>query len=102
VRREPRLSKVWSRLKAGIVADVPADLDACETCREVDCTEERWLTCPARLAVAAERRREMEAARVASSEGTVGLPDTARGLLGAGRGRKQPSARQGRKHARSR
>ena len=50
--------KFWNRLKAGIVADVPPSLDACETCREVDCTQERWSTCVTRLAVEAERLKE--------------------------------------------
>jgi hypothetical protein len=52
--RERKLGKLLGRIKAGIVADVPPSLDACESCREVDCTEERWRTCPNRLQREAE------------------------------------------------
>jgi hypothetical protein len=56
--RETWFGKLWKRLKGGIVADVPPSLDACETCREVDCTQERWSTCPPRLEVEAIRLKE--------------------------------------------
>jgi hypothetical protein len=57
-RRETWFGKLWKRVKAGVVTDVPPSLDACESCREVDCPQERWLTCPTRLAVEAERLKE--------------------------------------------
>ena len=41
--------KFWTRLGAGVVQDVPPALEECETCREVDCTQERWLKCERRL-----------------------------------------------------
>jgi|GEM_PF-6624873 len=41
--------KFWTRLGAGVVQDVPPALEECETCREVDCTQERWLNCERRL-----------------------------------------------------
>jgi hypothetical protein len=62
--RERKLGKLWGRLKAGIVADVPPSLDACETCREVDCTEERWRTCRNRL----EREAELLGALAGKAE----------------------------------
>jgi len=47
--------RLWTRLKAGVIRDVPASLEECEACREVNCTQERWLTCARRLAAEAER-----------------------------------------------
>ena len=56
--RETWIGKLWNRLKGGIVADVPPNLDACESCRDLDCTQERWATCANRLAVEAKRLKE--------------------------------------------
>jgi hypothetical protein len=78
--RETNLGKLWGRIKAGIVADVPPSLDACETCREVDCTEERWLTCPNRL----EREAELLGALAGKAEGEEpGREASDRGASGA-------------------
>jgi hypothetical protein len=49
MRSESRFGKFWTRLRAGVVLDVPPSLEECEACREVDCTQERWLTCERRL-----------------------------------------------------
>lgn len=46
--------RLWSRLGASVVQDVPPGLEECESCREVNCTQERWLTCARRLAAMAE------------------------------------------------
>jgi hypothetical protein len=48
--------RFWTRIRAEVVQDVPPSLEECESCREVDCTQERWLTCARRLAAEAERR----------------------------------------------
>lgn len=47
------LGKFWKRLSTGVVQDVPAHLDECEDCREIDCTQERWESCERRLATEA-------------------------------------------------
>jgi hypothetical protein len=43
------LASAWRRLCAGVVQDVPLDLDRCESCRETCCSQERWLRCELRL-----------------------------------------------------
>jgi hypothetical protein len=48
------LSNWWRRLCSSIVQDLPLGLDYCESCREIDCSPERWEHCAARLAYAAE------------------------------------------------
>jgi hypothetical protein len=53
MRSENWLGRFWSRLHAGMVQDVPPSLEECETCREVDCTQERWEACERRLATEA-------------------------------------------------
>ena len=53
MRSDSWFGKFWSRLREGVVQDVPPSLEECEACREVDCTQERWLTCERRLAVEA-------------------------------------------------
>jgi hypothetical protein len=52
--------KFWTRLKAEVIQDVPASLEACEACRDVTCTQERWSTCARRLAAEAEQSRAGE------------------------------------------
>jgi hypothetical protein len=47
--------RVWTRLKSGVIQDVPPSLEECELCREANCTQERWLTCARRLATTAEQ-----------------------------------------------
>lgn len=37
------------RISRAIVDDVPPDLDACETCREIECTQSHWEGCEQRL-----------------------------------------------------
>jgi hypothetical protein len=50
MRSDSWFGRLWTRLKDGILQDVPASLQECEVCREVNCTQERWLTCARRLA----------------------------------------------------
>lgn len=46
--------RFWTRVKAEVILDARASLEECESCREVNCTQERWLTCARRLAAEAE------------------------------------------------
>lgn len=39
------LARLWSTLVAAIIQDTPATLNACESCRETDCTDRRWQRC---------------------------------------------------------
>lgn len=39
------LTRLWSTLTAAIIQDTPATLNACESCRETDCTDRRWQCC---------------------------------------------------------
>lgn len=49
------LQGLLKKIKAYFVADVPAELAACEfDCRETDCNDEEWETCPKRLQKAEE------------------------------------------------
>ena len=47
--------RFWTRLKSEVIQDVPSSLEECESCREANCTQERWLTCARRLAAEAEQ-----------------------------------------------
>ncbi len=55
---ESRFGRFWARLWSGVVADLPASLEECESCRVVDCTQERWLRCERRLIGEANRLAE--------------------------------------------
>jgi hypothetical protein len=46
-------SKMLAGIWSGVVRDVPPSLEACEACRELNCTEKRWLSCVERLAAEA-------------------------------------------------
>ena len=48
------IGRFWTRLRAEVVQDVPPSLQECEACRELECTQERWLSCARRLAAEAE------------------------------------------------
>ena len=43
--------RMFQRLSRLIIEDVPPEIDACETCRETECTEERFETCENRIKV---------------------------------------------------
>ncbi len=47
------LGKLWTRLWSGVIEDVPASLEECESCRELHCTQERWENCEKRIATEA-------------------------------------------------
>ena len=55
--------KLWTRFRAGVVQDVPPGLEECEACRELECTQERWLNC--------EKRLETEAAQLCDAKATL-------------------------------
>ncbi len=81
-----KLRSFWKRVADGVVQDVPPDLDACETCRELECTQERWESCEPRLAAA-------KAAALAASTGDPSASKTASGtapLAGQDAGRSGP------------
>ncbi len=46
--------KFLTRIGSSVVKDVPASLEACESCREETCTQQRWLSCAKRLAAEAQ------------------------------------------------
>jgi len=48
-----------------IVADCPAEIDACETCRVLDCGQGKWESCERRL----QRMRELTGATAAAEKG---------------------------------
>jgi len=47
------------------VADCPAEIDACETCRVLDCGQGKWESCERRL----QRMRELTGAAAAAEKG---------------------------------
>lgn len=55
VRAKLERRSIWSRVIRWFVTDVPAELDECERCREVDCDHERAEQCPRHLAALAHR-----------------------------------------------
>jgi hypothetical protein len=55
MRPETWFGRIWARLKSEVIQDVPPSLAECESCREADCTQARWLTCARRLAAEAEQ-----------------------------------------------
>ena len=44
-----KISNILHLIKKGLVADIPSEYQACESCREIDCTSERFNSCPNRL-----------------------------------------------------
>ena len=54
MRSNSWFGRLWTRVKAGVIQDVPPSLEECESCREVNCTQARWRTCARRLAAEAE------------------------------------------------
>ena len=39
------VSQFFKAVRLAIVADVPPELQACEACRETNCTQERYAAC---------------------------------------------------------
>ena len=72
MRSEGWFGRLWSRITSGVVQDVPPSLEECEVCREVDCTQERWLTC--------ERRLAAEAASLGAAGTSAGRTDEVPGF----------------------
>jgi hypothetical protein len=77
VRSPSRLGKLWKRLGAGVVEDVPPSLEECEACRELECTQERWASCERRLATEAaalNRAKSGELPEVAGHDAPTAQP----------------------------
>ena len=51
----------WLR---SLIQDVPAELEECEVCREVDCTQSKWEECPRRLEALVALKRRASTANV--------------------------------------
>ena len=47
-------AKLWTRLSLAVVQSVPAELEECEMCRELSCSQERWNTCERRRVLGTE------------------------------------------------
>lgn len=60
MRSNSWFGRFWTRLKSEVIQDVPPSLDECESCREANCTQERWLTCARRLATEEDQRYARE------------------------------------------
>jgi len=58
MRSDTWLGKFWTRLRMGVVQDVPPSLDECQSCHEIECSQERWLACENRLATETARLSE--------------------------------------------
>ena len=43
------LSRLLSRIKNALIADMPVELDACEICRKTECSHGKWESCENRL-----------------------------------------------------
>jgi hypothetical protein len=52
------LRAMLSRLWRAVVADCPPSLEACQDCRELDCTQAQWVACERRRARALIRFAE--------------------------------------------
>jgi hypothetical protein len=50
------LGRIWSFLSKQVVTDVPDELSACMECGVTQCPDDRFRTCPRRLAQAAALR----------------------------------------------
>lgn len=44
-----RVTQFLKDLKAGLIQEVPPEYEACESCRELDCTTKRSVICEIRL-----------------------------------------------------
>jgi hypothetical protein len=51
-----------ARLKAAVVKPVPPELEACEVCGQLTCSESEWQSCEKRLAAAEFARTGSDAA----------------------------------------
>ena len=86
MRSDTWFGRFWTRLRAEVIQDVPASLEECEACREVNCTQERWLACARRLAAEAERNHTADDAMPA----VTGRSDEMPGIFAAD-GQQDPS-----------
>lgn len=51
-QRQSWLRRLLQRIGAGIIADVPSELYACEVCRKNQCAQGDWVVCENRIAQA--------------------------------------------------
>jgi hypothetical protein len=49
---ESFFSKISSRVKEFFVQDIPAELQACESCLDFNCTQSQWESCKMRIDIA--------------------------------------------------
>ena len=56
------MRKLLSRLKKAIVGPVPPELDACEVCGQLKCSDGEWRSCEKRIATAEFIRKGDDAA----------------------------------------
>jgi len=68
------IGRFWTRIKSGVIQDVPPSLEQCETCRQVNCTQEHWVSCVRRLAVEAERYESMNGPAPSTTGKTNEMP----------------------------
>ena len=54
-----RVTQFLKDLKAGLIQEVPPEYEACESCRELDCTTERAATCEIRLQAEREQKSRL-------------------------------------------
>jgi hypothetical protein len=73
------LGTFWARVRNSVIDDVPPSLEQCESCRALDCSQERWETCAQRLATEAERFYEgglvLEATAISTEMPWVSSPE---------------------------
>jgi hypothetical protein len=55
------LARAVARVRAALIADVPPELDECESCRETECTHERAETCGRRRQAMGDAATEVAA-----------------------------------------
>ena len=53
-------SRFGIRIREFFVQDLPAELQACESCPETNCTQARWETCAGRLYTASQIEQSEE------------------------------------------
>jgi hypothetical protein len=44
-----KISHILHLIREGLVTDIPSEYQACESCRETNCTSERAATCAMRI-----------------------------------------------------
>jgi len=55
-----RLRGLVDRLKQSVVQPIPPELEACEVCGKLDCSQDEWGRCQQRIAVEKFTRKKNE------------------------------------------